>query len=235
MPDPGPKLIPSVPGELRILAFGAPLVEGYTNYGRTFHPFSTALQRQLSALCPAQNIFVDVNGQSGDSVLETLGGTYLQRLQVSLSSPESDSPPRYDLVIILGGTNDLAHLVTRDDSAVDILEGLKKCYQYILSSGSNLLCLTVPERRIDTQSTMIAIKARDARLRLNALIHAYVRDHQEHHQDDKPSVYLWDLARNAPFSVVHQGLWSADGLHMSTTGYDFVGEEIAAFVYSIAF
>jgi lysophospholipase L1-like esterase len=164
-----------------------------------------------------------------------LGGTYLQRLQECVPSPESRSPPRYDLVIILGGTNDLAYLDTRDGSAMDITEGLKRCYQHVLSSGSNLVCLTVPERKIDTLSSTIAVKARDARLRLNVLIETYVWEYQDQHQDNKPNVYLWDMAQKAPFSDADQGLWSSDGLHMSTAGYDFVGDEIAGFVSSIVF
>jgi lysophospholipase L1-like esterase len=225
---------PSVPGELRILAFGASLVEGYTDYGRDFHPFTIALQNKLSTLLPDQNVVIQVNGQSGDYVLESLGGTYLKRLQLSAQPPKSGSPPSYDLVILLGGTNDLGHLFTKQDSATDILEGLKKCYQHVISSGSNILCLTVPERRIDTLSSAMAIKYRNARLRLNEFIQAYVQDCQKNHKPDEPSAYLWDMARHAPFSV-EQGRWSPDDLHMSAHGYDFVGEEIATFIYSILF
>jgi lysophospholipase L1-like esterase len=230
MADPGLKLTPSVSGELRILAFGASLVEGYTNYGLTFHPFTIALQQKLAVLCPAQNIVVDVNGQSGDRVLESLGGTYLYRLQASAPPPNGDAPPKYDLVIILGGTNDLGYLITQDDCPVVIMEGLRKCYQHILSAGSGLVCLTVPERSLDEQTSMIAVKGRNARLHLNELIEAYVRDEGQQ-RDDKTKVHLWDMARSAPYS--NDKLWSSDGLHMSKTGYDFVGEEIATFVYSI--
>jgi lysophospholipase L1-like esterase len=232
------KLILSTAGELRILAFGNSLTEGYTDFGTCFHPYAIALEKKLSSLLPGLNISVDVNGQSGDRVLSRLGGEFLERLQSSCSFRKSGTPPKYDIVIALGGTNDLGYLANKADCAPEIFEGMKRCYEHVLLAGSSLLCLTVPERAIDTRTSEMALRTRASRLQLNELIAGFVQSHQAA-EDGKPKVFIMDLARIAPFPVdegedeeFDQRIWSPDGLHMSSRGYDFVGEELAGFLYN---
>jgi len=219
---------------MRILTFGASLTEGYTDFGMTFHPYGKSLKKKLSALHPNLKITVDVNGRSGDCVLASLGGNFLNRLQ---SSCQESKLPKYDLVIFLGGTNDLAYKLNAPNGTQEIFEGLKKCYEHVLQTYStNLLCLTIPERHIDLSSSKMGIKARDARLKLNSLIASYVESH-EAEEPGKPRAMLMDLAKIAPFTPddneedADTRLWSADGLHMTSVGYDFVGEELARFIH----
>ena len=233
------KLVLSKAGELRILAFGNSLTEGYTEFGTLFHPYAIALQKKLSSLLPDLNITVDIDGQSGDRVLSRLGGVFLQRLQYSCPLRISGTPPHYDIVIALGGTNDLGYLINKPDCALEIFEGMKTCYEHVLRAGSSLLCLTVPERAIDTRKSQMAMRARDSRLQLNELIAGFVQSHQAA-TDGKPNVFMMDFARIAPFpadvgehEAIEEGIWSPDGLHMTMQGYDFVGEELAGFLYNI--
>jgi lysophospholipase L1-like esterase len=233
------KLVLSTDGELRVLAFGNSLTEGYTDFGTLFHPYAIALKKKLSSLRPDLNVIVDINGQSGDVVVSKLHGRFLQRLQSSCPLRKSGTPPKYDIVITLGGTNDLAYMINESDGALQIFEGLKICYEHVLLARSSLLCLTIPERAIDTRTSKMALRARDARLQLNELIAEYVKTHQSA-DDGKPNVFIMDLARMAPFSAdkgedeaFEKRLWSPDGLHMSVQGYDFVGEELARVLYNI--
>lgn len=223
------------PARLKVLAFGASLVEGYTNFGRDFHPFGITLRTKLSSVLSDLGITVDINGQSGDRVLARIGGTYLQRLQ-------SACKPHYDLVIILGGTNDLGWLISNPDCATDIFQGLKDCYEHILNSGASLLCLTVPERAIDSQASVMARKAKTFRLQLNALVEEYVRQHRQDSGDAKEQkAYYFDLASLVPFQldkgndgkVLNDIIWSNDGLHMNPAGYDFVGEKLAEYIVGL--
>jgi lysophospholipase L1-like esterase len=222
-------------GEIRILAFGNSLTEGYTDFGTRYHPYAIALEKKLSSLSPSLKVTVSVEGQSGDRVLRGLGGIFLQRLQSACPLPKSSSPPKHDIVIVLGGTNDLGYMVNNPNCAPEIFEGLKECYEHVLLAGSALLCLTIPERAIDTRTSEMARRARASRLQLNELIAEYVQTHQA-----TASVFMMDLARVAPFpadraedETFDQSIWSPDGLHMSSQGYDFVGEELAAFLYNI--
>jgi lysophospholipase L1-like esterase len=233
------KLTLSTPGEIRVLAFGDSLTEGYTDFGMRFHPYAIALEKKLSSLMPELNITVDINGKSGDLVLSERDGDFMQRLQSSCPLRKSGNSPKYDIVIALGGTNDLGYMINKPDCAAEIFEGIKKCYEHILLAGSSLLCLTVPERAIDTRASQMARRARHSRVQLNELISGFVQSHQGA-DDGKPKVFIMDLAQIAPFpgdkgedEAFDQSIWSPDGLHMSSQGYDFVGDELASFLYNI--
>jgi lysophospholipase L1-like esterase len=215
---------------LRILAFGDSLTEGFTDFGLTFHPYSRSLQFRLCSLLPHHPIAIHTHGKSGDRVLDSLQGTFLSRLRALCPGPED---PKYNLVIILGGTNDLAFKGRLDDGPEQIFEGLKACYEVVRGSfGASLLCLTIPERAVDGQSP----RSRASREKLNSLIADYVASCQDEVAGG-PSVLLMDLAKMAPFDAEGASgggdgaLWSFDGLHMTADGYDFVGEELASFVW----
>jgi lysophospholipase L1-like esterase len=233
------KLALSTPEKLRILAFGNSLTEGFTDFGTRFHPYAIALQKKLSSLLPELEITVDVDGRSGDRVLSKLGGVFLERLQSSCPLIQSGGTPKYDVVIALGGTNDLGYMINEKDCAIEIFEGMKSCYEHVLQAGSSLLCLTIPERAIDTRASAMARRARDSRLQLNELIAGFVHGYSAA-EVGKPKVFIMDLARIVPFpadkredEAFDQSIWSPDGLHMSSQGYDFVGEELAGFLYNI--
>lgn len=239
------KLLLSNPNEINVLTFGNSLTEGYADFGMTFHPYSIALEKKLSTLLPTHKINITVNGLSGDRVLTSLNGIFLKRLQSSLPLRKTGTP-KYDLVIVLGGTNDLAYLIGDADGPNKIFEGLKECYAHVLEARASLLCLTVPERAIDTRASKLAEKARNARLELNKLIAGFVNEHETLGEEGaeeavSPSkVFLFDLAKAVPFPNDRDEdgdwdttIWSPDGLHMMPQGYDFVGEELATHIFDL--
>ncbi|OCL12829.1 SGNH hydrolase [Glonium stellatum] len=240
------------PNEVRILAFGNSLTEGYTDFGTRFHPYAIELQNKLSQLVSDFKVTVDVDGKSGDRVLPSLQGIFFQRIQSSCPIHKQNSP-KYDLVIILGGTNDLAFLINDPVGPSQIFEGLKACYDHVLQSGTSLLCLTIPERSIDTRTSELAKKAREARLELNEKITEFVKlsqgtkeaetgvtDDQIGGSTHAGRVFLMDLAAIVPFppdqkedEQFESQIWSPDGLHMSSHGYDFVGQELGSYIHGL--
>lgn len=54
--------------DLRILCFGASLVEGFTQSGLRYTPYSVSMSRKLKRKWPEMKLDVDVNGMSGDMV-----------------------------------------------------------------------------------------------------------------------------------------------------------------------
>lgn len=98
-PPTKPSLLRHHQDHLRILAFGNSLTEGYTDFGMRFHPYGNALKSKLSALAPDLTISVDINGQSGDCVLDSLRGNFKNRLLNAIGSREHG---KYDLAIVLG-------------------------------------------------------------------------------------------------------------------------------------
>jgi lysophospholipase L1-like esterase len=251
------KLYLHSPGKIRILAFGDSLTEGYTDW-ITRHPYGNALKTELSNILPEHRITVDINGRSGDRVCSSLSGQFRRRLESSITTssastsfldgnlgdsprPVTPQPPTYDLVIVLGGTNDLAFKSRNPDGPAQIFEALQECYNHVLDSGSSLLCLTVPERDIDTQDSAIAKIAKDARVKLNDLIVDYAKNHQSDGEEGQASVFLLDFSREVPFACEESDLdeqdvvrlWSDDGLHMTAEGYDHVGEKLAVFIHDL--
>lgn len=225
------KIVRADDSKLRILAFGNSLTEGYTDFGMTFHPYGHALRDYLDEAFPDKEVTVDVNGQSGDFVLNSLGGNFEDRLRRAL---RTEQKPKYDLVVMLGGTNDLAHKLSSGmEGSREIFEaGLKPLYEHVLErEKSNLVVITVPERAIDTREGSLASRARDYRLELNRLIMEWAKDQEQR----EPKVFLFDLAPRVPFREnrdkdPEERIWSPDGLHMSQTGYDVFGIELAKFV-----
>jgi lysophospholipase L1-like esterase len=251
------KLWLSSPDKIRILAFGDSLTEGYTDW-ITRHPYGNALKTELSNILPEHSVSVDINGKSGDRVCSSLSGEFFERLESSIpissasepflddvlessARPVTPQPPTYDLVIILGGTNDLAFKSRDPDGPAHIFKALEECYNHVLGSGSSLLCLTVPERNIDTQVSALAKIAKSARVTLNDLIIEFAENHRSDDEKGQSSVFLLDLAREVPFTCDDLDsdeqddvrLWSTDGLHMTAEGYDHVGEKLAVFIHDL--
>lgn len=183
---------------------------------------------------------MDVEGLSGDSVLTSLGGDFADRLGAALSDAE------YDLVIMLGGTNDLGYkLEDGYAGAVEIFnEGLKPLYDHVLGArNTSLLVMTVPERQIDvSRFDARSSVAREAREHVNTQILSWAEDQTER-------VFSMDFAKLVPFprgddkdgAVVEEEIaatqtedvsgkvncWSPHGLHMSADGYVVVGRLLA--------
>lgn len=239
-----PKLQLQHKSEIRILAFGDSLTEGYANFGMNFHPYALSLKSTLQRINPKLKITISVEGQSGDCVLTALDGEFQNRLVNAISESEGG----YDLVIILGGTNDLGHkLEEGTDGAVELFyEGLNPLYDYVLEEmKAALLLMTVPMRQIDTSDSLWGAKAKEAREHLNELILGWA-EKQESDDTGRGRVFTMDLAKLVPFpknQAAEHGafddeededprfgegsLWSPDGLHMSEKGYDTMGEELA--------
>ncbi|CAK3845103.1 Hypothetical predicted protein [Lecanosticta acicola] len=217
---------------LRILAFGDSLTEGYTDFGMTFHPYGDALRDTLQESFPNLEITVKVEGMSGDCVLPSLGG-FNERLRGATKSRE---PPEFDLIILLGGTNDLAYKMGAgaEGSREIFEEGLEPLYEYVLETRSNLMVVTVPERAVDSRGSELGRRAKGYREELNRMITEWAKAHEQ----STPKVFLFDLAPKVPYSgddgkEPGERVWSPDGLHMSANGYDLVGRELAKLVGEI--
>ncbi|TVY35972.1 hypothetical protein LSUB1_G005602 [Lachnellula subtilissima] len=125
------------PKPLRILCFGDSLTEGYTHHGLSYAPYCTTMEKVLTAALPEEewDISVDEQGVSGELVLY-MGG----RMDEIYASDRTSKEP-YDLVIFLGGTNDLGY----GRPANDIFTDIKNVLQMPLDHGARVVVMTVPE------------------------------------------------------------------------------------------
>ena len=110
---------PTLPKSLRILCFGDSLTAGYTNSGYSHYPYADNLRVNLQHKLSTPDIEVEVAGFSGDQVR----GLYLTRIKAKCPVTKER---RYDWVIVMGGTNDLAW----GERPEKIYEGLSKSFLY---------------------------------------------------------------------------------------------------------
>ena len=127
----------------RILCFGDSLTAGYYNNGDDFHPYSILLSNLLG------NVEVDHIGLSGITVEEMVEqidnsncvdcvDRVWNGLRVQLKQK------KYDLCIILAGTNDID-----DGDEVSITENIFKLHKIANDEGCNTIALTIPPMKIE--------------------------------------------------------------------------------------
>ena len=116
----------------------------------------------------------------------------------------------YQTVIVLAGTNDLAH----DYSSDEIVESIQGIHQLALEKGcTKTLALGIPPSGWQTQSK----DARNLADSVNQKLEAWVAN-------QSATTYL-------PFPIEtfdrSSDLWSVDTLHFSEAGYRFLGAALA--------
>lgn len=110
----------TLPKNLRILCFGDSLTAGYTMCGYEHHPYADHLRTSLEHMLNSSDVQVEVAGLSGDQVQ----GQYLRRIKAKCPISKE---PKYDWIIIMGGTNDLGW----GQQPETIYEGLSKFQRYL--------------------------------------------------------------------------------------------------------
>ncbi|KAF9891928.1 hypothetical protein FE257_002891 [Aspergillus nanangensis] len=186
-----------------ILCFGNSLTAGFHMYGLEYHPYAWKLEEKLKAAFPSHSFRVDVDGLPGDLAI-TPPGRFSSRLQAKCAETS------YDWVIMLGATNDLGHGYPCDK----IVAALEDAWKIALSSGANVLALTVPEcaavnKRLDEKRNEV---------------NSHIRGYQS------PKFYAFDLHSQLPYHAAteefKETIWD-DGLHLTAKGYDLVGNLVA--------
>lgn len=198
---------------VRILAFGDSLTAGYHMMGQRFAPWAPVLKSMLGVAA------VDHIGLSGF--------TTQQMLDAADDATTYDVVPmewpgyhtqlrkaRYDLVLIMGGTNDLADKVP---TAV-IVRNLEALHRAAHAAGARTVAMTIPE----SGSAMHVPWLGDARRRANEAIQAWA-------SAEPPDRTLFvDAAAFVPYNEGGSPhMWENDGLHMSAHGYEAFGRALA--------
>ena len=193
---------------MRLLAFGDSLTEGWCDFGTTFHPYTRKLQGLIQSLSNAKTVDVVNRGVSGETTDQMNS-----RLGLVL---DKDGP--FDLVIILGGTNDLGYSLSQDGEP--LFRRLRSLHELALRYSPLSVAVTIPETGYEALDQFTAL--REKRLQVNNLLKNYVQD-----RDSK--MLLCDLStklpRKSPSDEDRRKFWS-DDLHLSPAGYDRMAEII---------
>ena len=190
--------------DIRILCFGASITAGHYCFGLKHHPYAIRLRSRLQEVLPSDTVTIDVDGLSGDQVLN---GHYLPRLQHRFKDNDTK---KYDWLILQGGGNDLGS----GSDPGPIYAELYKLWKFGLQGGVKVMALTVTET--NTESSQMKAKYR----RLNDMI----RGHEEQ------NFFVADVCKSIPYwsmdPELRKKVWD-DGLHFKPLGYDMLGDAIA--------
>lgn len=210
----------------RILAFGDSLTTG--NIGGELNealdkPYTICLSKLLRENHP--NIAFDVNNKGIYG--ELVCGQMTERLPKVLM----EYGP-YDLVIILGGTNDI--IEAKKDLEDTLFEGIKSLHSAVIGQagqGAKCIALTIPETDVYFKDmgkrglSWVKEEGENIRLVVNYKLRKYVKFVNK--CDSK--VILCDLAEKFPqqslSSVDLEKFWS-DGLHFTEEGYNKMAQII---------
>lgn len=209
-----PQVINSDPYSRRILCFGDSLTSGYYNHGHNFHPYSQRLSQLLNS--GRIKYYVKTSGK----VREMAHGSMARRLPEVLGNSS-----RFDWVIILGGTNDVAHVKNfgDDDSFMNqlisiwkprIVRDIEVLHEIAHRYGARTVLLTIPETAYEAWPNYKTLWV--MRNRLNEDLRDYARRSQG-------NVVLCDLANQLPrhsLSLQAQSILWNDHLHLTPYGYD---------------
>lgn len=206
----------------RILAFGDSLTTG--NTGGELNeamdkPYTIHLSKLLRDNHPDYAFKVDNRGIYGELVC----GEMTERLPRVLH----ESGP-YDLVIILGGTNDI--IEAKKGLEDSLFEGITNLHAAVVSHGAKVIVLTIPETDLYfkdlRENGFCWVKEEGENIRL--LVNEKLRESIGRNEENV-HITLCDFAVKFPQQSLCdkdlQELWS-DGLHFTEKGYSKMAEII---------
>lgn len=210
---------------VNILLIGDSLTEGYYAYGMKFHSYAEKMEELLYRHFPStpsseqeQNgihlpFLIHQRGVSGECTDEIAMrlNSYLHRAEEKGSG--------YDIVCVLGGTNDLGDDVP---NPAEICQNLQAMYEQVKKHNSNslLVLITIPEGRCVDEDYVAA------RRKVNSWILQYgSADSNVVHVDLEHLLpHFKPDSKPLEVDVLH---WD-DALHMTVKGYDKFGELVFA-------
>lgn len=204
---------------MKILAFGDSLTEGYvTKETSRYYPYTTTLKKLLSKQL-GKAVVIHNKGVSGEKT-----GSMVKRIRTCKS--------RYDMAIILAGTNDL------DDphmSATAIANNVTNLHTYCMDTlgVTNVMCLSIPEVTTPNRTNIITtnnggdrvIKYETKRIRVNKRLASYCDQHIGVHY-----VHFGEVFTE---SQLGPRMFSGNGYHLSVSGYKKMAEFIANHIKTV--
>lgn len=197
-----------------ILCFGDSLTAGYTNCGTEFHPYSNTLDKLLLEEKSENNFKVVEFGFSGEKVCPTMYNRLRETLTMKGIENSLTYLPFQNIIIILGGTNDLGY----NKSTENICKHLKLMYDYCLDSYECqlLVCITIPDINFSDQSKNM----KEKRNAVNEFIANYCLE------SDRILFYDFCSSTMRMSHNEREKYYDKDGLHFSTDGYEYLGAEL---------
>mmetsp|Transcript_27969 Transcript_27969/g.39046 ORF Transcript_27969/g.39046 Transcript_27969/m.39046 type:complete len:265 (+) Transcript_27969:119-913(+) len=200
-----------------ILCLGDSLTRGYFMRGYKHHPYSYRLEELLKKR--EDELEYDIHNQGIDGYKAVdMKDLYTATVKAQLESKKGRKHRRegraFDIVVILGGINDLCLNTTPEK----VFQGLKETHAAAIQDGAITVALTVAEHF--QQKTHGASLEKDI-AKLNEMIKSL----------GSSKTHVIDFAAEFPYFSLSEeekrDLWD-DGLHYTPQGYDRMGEIVYA-------
>lgn len=200
--------------KIRILCIGDSLTSGYYGDRHVYHPFSIQLSKLLNT-----NI-----ADEFELITRGIGGEKVHQMYARLQKLLVTEKP-LDLVIILGGLNDLIKL----DISVDIFKEVISLHELCHSFGISTVSMTIPETHMPLSRQVYANY--DQFLVVWGSLNEKIRNYSSN----------WtipcDLARKFPLASLTEAekraWWSKDFIHPTMEGYNQIGRIVYGCIVSI--
>lgn len=218
--------------QCRILCFGDSLTRGCGADQPYSSHLKTLLQPDLAQL--GINLVIDTVGIDGICVNPEMGW----RLPVVLGLEKKDEKekeeeefildihvkeqdkPRYHIVVILGGTNDING---EAENAKEIFSGLVELYAACFQAGATVIALTVPDLAYATPEML-----REGNL-LNEMIRTYKPEEKSH------LFQVAEISTSLPYHTAKERdrnvYYHQDGCHLTTSGYQRIAKLVSPSIH----
>ena len=180
---------------MRIVALGDSLTAGFQS------PSSDNPEGEST---PYGHFLQELLGESIEILTKGVNGELTFDMSMRLEYDVISLKPEY--VIILGGTNDLGMGI----EPIEAFEQLKEMYERVKSSNIQPISVTIP-----------SIRRFDGLIPPRKILNGFIQDYCQSHQ--QPCVDLF-MATAEPDSLRLAEIYSNDGLHLSTLGYQKIAE-----------
>ena len=180
---------------MRIVALGDSLTAGYQ---------SPSSENPNGKSTPYAQFLQELLGESEEIFIKGVNGELTYDMSMRLEYDVISLKPDY--VIILGGTNDLGMGL----QPIEVFEQLKQMYERVKISNIQAVSVTIP-----------SIRRFDALIPPRKILNDFIKEYCQTHQ--QPYVDLF-TATAEPDSLRLAEMYSNDGLHLSTLGYQKIAE-----------
>jgi len=208
---------------VKILLIGDSLTEGYYHNGMRFHSYANKLEELLYSKFPnkinsnsemiTNQFLIEERGVSGE-LTSQISHRLTNILDHNTNNPK-ETP--YDIVCILGGTNDLGYEL----AAQSIFQNLQGMYDRVKQHNpkATLVAITIPQSYVEHKEYIATRKEVNARiLQYGAGGEGVVHVDLEHLLP-----YFTTTGGETEKQEKNHDYWD-DGLHMNSNGYDKFGE-----------
>lgn len=207
---------------LRLLAYGDSLTAGYHSYGHLFSPYAEGFADALLQSDVYCHIWVcGLSGWTAAGMVEARNARALKdhvdRTGMGVRAILEDKGP-FDAVLVMAGTNDLAHC----PEPVELLNSIKALHQVCHDFGVPTIAFTIPPSKASTRkNSQIEI----IRKEVNEHLRSWAEESCKSSPIGRVCCFV-DSDQLLPFEL-SSGNWEDDGLHFTRAGSWEFGSQLA--------